>query len=159
MTTILFNTEITYNGMSYPRWLVLIGWGSCLSSIICIPIYFVFKLSKMNGSFKKVRQLEISRKKICRIWNFDFDCREYELHYGQIIGDRPMWTIGMLGKIWFEILENAMIHNFFCINKICVYIFFLFVIECSFYKRFVNCKTLVNLQFYFSVICWSCNLK
>lgn len=53
VTTILFNTELTYNGMEYPRWLIAVGWSSCLVSIVCIPIYFVYKLSKMNGSLKK----------------------------------------------------------------------------------------------------------
>lgn len=57
VTTILFNTEITYNGVEYPRWLIAVGWASCLVSIICIPTYFVYKLSKMNGSFKKVPHL------------------------------------------------------------------------------------------------------
>lgn len=54
ITTILFNTEITYNGMKYPKSLIALGWASCLLSILCIPIYFVYKLLKMNGSFKKV---------------------------------------------------------------------------------------------------------
>lgn len=60
ITTICFNTEITYNGMEYPRWLIAIGWGSCLSSCICIPIYIIYKLSRMNGSIRKVNHLCIS---------------------------------------------------------------------------------------------------
>lgn len=55
VTTILFNTQVTYNKMAYPQWMIHIGWGSCLSSIICIPIYIIYKLSRMNGSLKKVR--------------------------------------------------------------------------------------------------------
>lgn len=62
ITTICFNTEITYNGMVYPRWLIAIGWGSCLSSCSCIPIYIVYKLSRMNGSFRKVN-IMISRSR------------------------------------------------------------------------------------------------
>lgn len=54
VTTILYNTEITYGGRSYPTWLVHIGYTSCASSIICIPIYILYKLTKMNGSIKKV---------------------------------------------------------------------------------------------------------
>lgn len=54
VTTILFNTQVTYNGMAYPQWLIRIGWASCLASIVCIPIYIVYKLSRMSGSLKKV---------------------------------------------------------------------------------------------------------
>lgn len=62
ITAILFNTDITYNGMSYPKWLTALGWASCLISIACIPIYFVYKLLKMNGSLKKVWRKKFTKK-------------------------------------------------------------------------------------------------
>lgn len=115
MTTIIFNTEITYNGMDYPRWLIAIGWGSCILSIICIPIYFVYKLSKMNGSLKKVGHLnadQVNTNQIEIDHNPQFICSGSESRWRQTIGDRLMRVIERLGKQWFEILKKISKHKF-----------------------------------------------
>lgn len=54
VTTILFNTRITYNGVDYPEWAVAIGWCSCLVSMLCIPGYVIFYLvfGKVISKFK-----------------------------------------------------------------------------------------------------------
>ncbi|XP_055593807.1 sodium- and chloride-dependent glycine transporter 1 [Uranotaenia lowii] len=49
-TTIIFNTEATYNGVIYPRWAIAVGWMSCLASIVCIPGYAIYKLRTSKGS-------------------------------------------------------------------------------------------------------------
>ncbi|XP_053692476.1 sodium- and chloride-dependent glycine transporter 2 [Sabethes cyaneus] len=51
LTTIIYNTEITYNGVSYPRWAIALGWGSCLASMLWIPSVAVYKLIRSKGSF------------------------------------------------------------------------------------------------------------
>lgn len=52
-TTILFNTPITYNGVVYPPWSVILGWLSCCLSIVCIPVYILYKLWITPGSIKE----------------------------------------------------------------------------------------------------------
>lgn len=51
VTTIVFNTPITYNGVIYPGWSVIVGWFSCGISIVCIPIYMIYKLYITPGDF------------------------------------------------------------------------------------------------------------
>ncbi|XP_015521618.1 sodium- and chloride-dependent glycine transporter 1-like isoform X1 [Neodiprion pinetum] len=57
VTTIIFNTRITYNGIAYPEWAVVTGWCSCLASIVCIPGYAIFHFCKTKGGWKeKIQQ-------------------------------------------------------------------------------------------------------
>ncbi|KAJ3655701.1 hypothetical protein Zmor_014821 [Zophobas morio] len=44
ITTIAFNTRITYRGITYPDWSITLGWCSCGISIICIPLYMGYRL-------------------------------------------------------------------------------------------------------------------
>uniref|UniRef100_A0A182KFV4 Transporter n=1 Tax=Anopheles christyi TaxID=43041 RepID=A0A182KFV4_9DIPT len=53
VTTIAYNTEVSYNGLSYPRWAIGFGWASCLVSMLCIPLYACYKLIFTKGSFMK----------------------------------------------------------------------------------------------------------
>ncbi|XP_014238805.1 sodium- and chloride-dependent glycine transporter 1-like [Trichogramma pretiosum] len=57
ITTIVFNTRITYNGMPYPAWAVGVGWCSCLVSILCIPgyalCYMIFKKGTWRENFER----------------------------------------------------------------------------------------------------------
>lgn len=58
VTSIMFNTEITYNGNAYPKWSVYLGWSTCMLSISCIPIYAIYKVSMQKGSFlERIRKL------------------------------------------------------------------------------------------------------
>ncbi|XP_019564348.2 sodium- and chloride-dependent glycine transporter 1 [Aedes albopictus] len=50
ITTILYNTEATYNGVRYPKWAIAVGWMSCISSMLCIPAYALYKLASSKGS-------------------------------------------------------------------------------------------------------------
>ena len=52
--TIAFNTEITYNNIVYPKWSHVLGWLSAASSMICIPIYMIYKLVITPGTLKQV---------------------------------------------------------------------------------------------------------
>ncbi|XP_040165775.1 sodium-dependent proline transporter isoform X1 [Anopheles arabiensis] len=52
-TTIVYNTEVSYNGFSYPRWAIGVGWASCLVSILCIPVFASYKLLHTKGSLTK----------------------------------------------------------------------------------------------------------
>ncbi|XP_030384133.1 sodium- and chloride-dependent glycine transporter 1 [Scaptodrosophila lebanonensis] len=57
ITSIIFIRTITYNGQSYPHWAIIVGWCSCASSIIWIPLYIFYilirKRETMWESFKK----------------------------------------------------------------------------------------------------------
>ncbi|KAK4879884.1 hypothetical protein RN001_008030 [Aquatica leii] len=44
ITSIVFNTAITYYGFIYPDWSIVVGWGSCALSISCIPLYMGYRL-------------------------------------------------------------------------------------------------------------------
>ncbi|XP_021703364.1 sodium- and chloride-dependent glycine transporter 1 [Aedes aegypti] len=50
VTTILYNTEVTYNGVRYPKWAIAVGWMSCISSMLCIPAYALYKIFSSKGS-------------------------------------------------------------------------------------------------------------
>ncbi|XP_055540272.1 sodium- and chloride-dependent glycine transporter 1 isoform X2 [Wyeomyia smithii] len=51
ITTIVYNREITYNGIVYPRWAIALGWSSCLASMLWIPSFAVYKIIRSKGSF------------------------------------------------------------------------------------------------------------
>lgn len=53
ITTIVFNTRVSYNGIDYPDWAIGIGWCSCLISMLCIPAYMIYYLFSKKGSLKK----------------------------------------------------------------------------------------------------------
>ncbi|XP_053661681.1 sodium-dependent proline transporter [Anopheles marshallii] len=53
ITTIVYNTEVSYNGVSYPRWAIGIGWASCVVSMLCIPAFAIYKLVCTKGSLMK----------------------------------------------------------------------------------------------------------
>ncbi|XP_044266712.1 sodium- and chloride-dependent glycine transporter 2-like isoform X3 [Tribolium madens] len=44
VTTIAFNTRVTYRGIAFPDWSITLGWCSCGASIICIPLYMGYRL-------------------------------------------------------------------------------------------------------------------
>ncbi|XP_035774254.1 sodium- and chloride-dependent glycine transporter 2-like [Anopheles albimanus] len=50
-TTIAYNTEVTYNSLTYPRWAIGVGWVSCAASMICIPAFICYRLAISKGSF------------------------------------------------------------------------------------------------------------
>lgn len=52
MMVIIFNTRIMYQQSAYPDWIVAVGWLSTVASMICIPIYMIYKLTFLEqGSF------------------------------------------------------------------------------------------------------------
>ncbi|XP_015591859.1 sodium- and chloride-dependent glycine transporter 1 isoform X2 [Cephus cinctus] len=53
VTTIVFNTRLTYNGIEYPEWAILLGWCSCLVSMLCIPGYAIVHLITTKGTLKE----------------------------------------------------------------------------------------------------------
>lgn len=56
-TTIVYNTEVTYNGVRYPRWAIILGWASCFASMICIPGYAIYELARTRGTITEVCKL------------------------------------------------------------------------------------------------------
>ncbi|KAJ8917439.1 hypothetical protein NQ315_005486 [Exocentrus adspersus] len=44
ITAIGFNRRISYNGVEYPDWAIDLGWWSCYSSMLCIPMYMGYRL-------------------------------------------------------------------------------------------------------------------
>ncbi|XP_063230449.1 sodium- and chloride-dependent glycine transporter 1 [Bacillus rossius redtenbacheri] len=59
MTTILYNTPVTYNGMEYPTWALAVGWISAGASMIWIPIYVVYSLASTPGTFVQRLKLKL----------------------------------------------------------------------------------------------------
>uniref|UniRef100_A0A8C8SAH0 Transporter n=1 Tax=Pelusios castaneus TaxID=367368 RepID=A0A8C8SAH0_9SAUR len=62
MATFLFSlikyTPLTYNKKYlYPWWGDTLGWLLALSSMVCIPFWIVYKLSRIKGSLREVRLL------------------------------------------------------------------------------------------------------
>ncbi|KAJ8270877.1 hypothetical protein GJAV_G00120290 [Gymnothorax javanicus] len=48
--TVIQYKPITYNDYIYPNWSLIIGFSMALSSVICIPIYGLYKITKSEGS-------------------------------------------------------------------------------------------------------------
>lgn len=47
---------ITYNDYVYPDWSLVIGFCMALSSVICIPVYALYKIAMSDGTtFLEVR--------------------------------------------------------------------------------------------------------
>lgn len=53
-TVLKYNTKVTYNGVEFPDWCIILGWCSSLVSLLIIPGYFFFKILTVKGSFIKV---------------------------------------------------------------------------------------------------------
>jgi len=48
--TVIQYKPITYNDYVYPGWSLVIGFAMALSSVICIPVYALFKIAVSEGS-------------------------------------------------------------------------------------------------------------
>ncbi|CAL8347840.1 unnamed protein product [Merluccius merluccius] len=48
--TVIQYKPITYNDYVYPNWSLLIGFSMAMSSVVCIPIYALYKISKSPGA-------------------------------------------------------------------------------------------------------------
>ncbi|XP_042339268.1 sodium- and chloride-dependent glycine transporter 1-like, partial [Plectropomus leopardus] len=48
--TVIQYKPITYNDYVYPGWSLAIGFSMALSSVICIPVYALFKISRSPGA-------------------------------------------------------------------------------------------------------------
>ncbi|XP_068143613.1 sodium- and chloride-dependent glycine transporter 1 [Drosophila tropicalis] len=57
ITSVFFIRRITYNNIGYPDWAISIGWASCVSSVMWIPLYIIYimirKRDTMCDSLKK----------------------------------------------------------------------------------------------------------
>lgn len=54
--TVIQYKPITYNDYVYPGWSLAIGFAMALSSVVCIPIYALYKISKSPGAtFREVQ--------------------------------------------------------------------------------------------------------
>lgn len=52
--TVLSYEELSYNRTyKYPHWALMFGWCLSVSSIICIPVYAIFKVISTSGSVKE----------------------------------------------------------------------------------------------------------
>ncbi|XP_012274916.1 sodium- and chloride-dependent glycine transporter 1 [Orussus abietinus] len=60
VTTIIFNTRLTYNGVEYPEWAISFGWTICMVSIICIPGYAIIHFIITKGTFKEKFEIGVN---------------------------------------------------------------------------------------------------
>ncbi|XP_004521781.1 sodium- and chloride-dependent glycine transporter 1 [Ceratitis capitata] len=58
-TTIIFNRDITYNGIRYPGWAIALGWLSCCISIACIPSHMLYTLMRGKGSLMETLRKQL----------------------------------------------------------------------------------------------------
>jgi len=49
-TVVFFSSGLSYNGVPFPDWCIAIGWLSSMVSLVIIPGYFMYKLSRFKGS-------------------------------------------------------------------------------------------------------------
>lgn len=60
--TVIQYKPITYNDYVYPGWSLAVGFCMALSSVICIPIYALYKISRSPGAtFREVLTGQNSR--------------------------------------------------------------------------------------------------
>jgi Sodium:neurotransmitter symporter family len=52
--SILNNEHMLGEEYEYPDWAIPLGWVLTLSSVICIPLYMIYKFDKTRGGFKRV---------------------------------------------------------------------------------------------------------
>lgn len=73
--TVIQYKPITYNDYVYPGWSLAIGFAMALSSVICIPVYALFKISRSPGAtFREVQlscwcqqQLSFDKEGTCSV--------------------------------------------------------------------------------------------
>ncbi|KAK7867663.1 hypothetical protein R5R35_011546 [Gryllus longicercus] len=53
ITTIAFNTPVSYNNIQYPKWAISLGWMSAAASMVWIPIYILYKIKITPGTWRK----------------------------------------------------------------------------------------------------------
>jgi solute carrier family 6 amino acid transporter-like protein 5/7/9/14 len=75
VTTVAFNSPVTYNGVKYPEWALVVGWFAALASMICIPIGIIYTLAKSRGTLYQVRILEISFCSASSVYKKVVPCR------------------------------------------------------------------------------------
>lgn len=51
VTTIAYNTKVSYAGRVYPMWAIVIGWWIAIASLLCIPLYAMFRMAVTDGTW------------------------------------------------------------------------------------------------------------
>jgi solute carrier family 6 (neurotransmitter transporter, serotonin) member 4 len=57
--SILNNDQMLEGEYKYPPWAYPLGWVLTLSSVICIPLYMIYKFDRTRGSFKRVSLIKV----------------------------------------------------------------------------------------------------
>lgn len=74
--SILNNEYMLGEEYKYPDWAFPLGWVLTGSSVMCIPLYMIYKFDRTRGNFKRVSSTELNE-----ILNFNSSIlfyREYE---------------------------------------------------------------------------------
>lgn len=68
----VFNTRVSYNSVEYPDWMIDIGWCSCFTSLLAIPLYMGYRLLYIEeGDLPDVSCSFIrNKKKTVNIFNY-----------------------------------------------------------------------------------------
>lgn len=59
--TVIQYKPITYNDYIYPGWSLAIGFAMALSSVICIPIYAIYKVVRSPGATFREVQMQLTQ--------------------------------------------------------------------------------------------------
>ncbi|XP_023695479.2 sodium-dependent noradrenaline transporter-like isoform X1 [Paramormyrops kingsleyae] len=53
VASVATSTSLQYDNYVFPQWSNLIGWGIAASSMICVPVYAIYKFLSVPGTFKE----------------------------------------------------------------------------------------------------------
>lgn len=72
---------ITYNDYVYPSWSLAIGFTMAVSSVVCIPIYAIYKITRSPGAtFREVQHPLQPLKYIEHaLWDVSLYCPAYTM--------------------------------------------------------------------------------
>lgn len=57
--SVLNNEHMLGEEYSYPDWAYPLGWVLTGSSVMCIPLYMIYKFDRTRGGFKRVSFIEV----------------------------------------------------------------------------------------------------
>lgn len=62
--------EMLAGDYEYPEWSIALGWALTLSSILCIPLYIIYKILITPGTIKQVSRIDwINPSNQIKCWN------------------------------------------------------------------------------------------
>lgn len=61
VTTLAFNAGVQYAGRAYPMWALVCGWWTAIASLLCIPLYAVWRVLWADAATWRLRWWRAAR--------------------------------------------------------------------------------------------------